>query len=229
MAIGQFSELQGAMEEFQEKLRVALENHKLTLLKTIDAYKADVDSLEIQQQKSRAKLTQLIEDEKTLKNEIESSEREKDENAAKMEVYRLRKQQLENERAALTADANKLQHLLTEKHDEIRNKRKHIQEQQQRDIAEVNAYSHVLGLDIEAPAPQVLQFVFHRVSESDPTASCEISLDLSQTQYKLTESRPSLSRKTLDELELNLNDTGDLSHFLKVSRAALIRELDTVS
>ncbi|CEP64338.1 kinetochore-associated Ndc80 complex subunit SPC25 LALA0_S11e01838g [Lachancea lanzarotensis] len=226
MVISEFPKLQDEMETFQEKLRLALEKHKLTLMEVIETYKEDVDGLQVQQQKSHARLDQLMEDERLLKSEIESFEREKDESAAKIEVFRLRKQQLDGERAALADDSAQLQLLLAQKHDDVRQKRQQLQQQQQRDIAEANVYSELLGLEIEAPVPQVLQFVFRRVLESDPSASCEINLDLSQESYKVIDSRPKLSPQVLSDLSVHLNDTGDLGAFLKGSRAALIRALD---
>ncbi|SCU95743.1 LAFA_0G02036g1_1 [Lachancea sp. 'fantastica'] len=229
MVISEFPKLQNEMESFQEKLRLSLEKHKLTLMEIIETYKEDVDGLQVRQQKSQARLNQLVEDERLLRNEIESSEREKDESATRVEVFRLRKQQLDGERAALTNESAQLQHMLSQKHDEIRHKRQQLQHQQQRDIAEANAYSQVLGLDIEAPAPQVLQFIFRRVLESDSNAACEFSLDLSQERYNIIGSRPELPQQVLSDLEVKLNDTGNLGMLLKASRAALIRALESGS
>ncbi|SCV03068.1 LANO_0G01948g1_1 [Lachancea nothofagi CBS 11611] len=225
MAINQFVELQKEMEEFQDRLRLALEDRKLNLMKMVDEYRQDIDRLELRQQESKRRLMHLKSEEKAVKDEIESSERQKDENAAKMEVYRLRKQKLESEKVNLTTDSKELQQLLAQKQDEIHHKRQLLQRQQLRDLAEVQTYSQILGLTIEAPKPEVLQFVFHRVSESDPTLTCEICLDLSQELYRLSGTQPGLTKDALQDLELHLNNTGDLAQFLKASRTALIDAL----
>ncbi|SCU96647.1 LADA_0H02014g1_1 [Lachancea dasiensis] len=225
MNIDQFVELQHEMDGFQQKLRRALDNHKVNLIKIVDGYKQDVNRLELRQQESKKRSESLKNEEKALREEIETSERQKDENAAQMEIYRLRKQQLETEKDALTRDSNELRDLLSQKQEEVRQQRQLVQNQQHKDLAEVQAYSRILGLEIEAPRPDSLRFVFIRVLESDPTQSCEITIDLSKDEYCVEGSNPSLHVEVCQKLETQLNAHNDLAQFLKASRAALATSL----
>ncbi|CUS24315.1 LAQU0S15e01750g1_1 [Lachancea quebecensis] len=224
MQIEHFAELRHEMEGFQSKLIAALEARKLTLLRAVEGYLQDVQRLEARQQESNTRLKQLKSQERALEQEIEISERERDETVAKAEVYKARKQQIDSEKAVLTKDSQELRKLLVQKQGEIQNKRMILQKQQQKDSLDAKAYEELLGLRIEAPEPEILKFIFNRVSEFDENASCEIAIDLSQASYKIVNSSPSLPIEALTEMELKLSSDGDLGSFLKESRAQLIAE-----
>ncbi|CAR23865.1 kinetochore-associated Ndc80 complex subunit SPC25 [Lachancea thermotolerans CBS 6340] len=224
MQIEHFAELRHEMESFQTKLTAALEERKLTLLRAVEGYLQDVQQLEARQQESNNRLKQLKSQERALEQEIEISERERDETIAKAEVYKARKQQIDSERAVLTRDSQELRKLLLQKQDEIQNKRIILQKQQQKDSLDAKAYEELLGLRIEAPEPEILKFIFNRVSEFEENASCEIAIDLSQASYKIIHSAPRLEAGAVTDLELKLSSDGDLGSFLKESRAQLITE-----
>ena len=131
---------------------------------------------------------------------------------------------MESEREALTKDLHELRKLLRQKQDEIQNKKRALQKQRQKDFEDVKLYENVLGLSIDATAPESLRFAFNNVSDSDPNLTCEITLDLSQNSYKISDSQPELTRDVCLAIEDKLNQDGDLAWFLKESRVSLISE-----
>lgn len=61
---------------------------------------------------------------------------------------------MESEREALTKDLHELRKLLRQKQDEIQNKKRALQKQRQKDFEDVKLYENVLGLSIDATAPE---------------------------------------------------------------------------
>lgn len=129
-------------------------------------------------------------------------------------------------RDALKAQIAEVQKSISARREAQLKHRRYLDGQSRYNEPELDFWENYLGLRIEGLGKEDrLKFVYTNVDEREWDREAWFELDTSEREYKVLEFRPKVEREEVDQVLERLNETRDLSAFLKGMRELFVEAL----
>lgn len=178
---------------------------------------------------NKLKLNELINQEIKLKEELDLLKEKEKETRARLEQ---RMESLEQQKHVFQELANKKQELVQDKEQlesrieqlnlsikerklKLDKSNDNIMIQLSKNSVELAKYEAYTGLRINPKSPESMSFKFFNLDPNDYDREFIVDLDISGTNYEITNTEPHLEDDKVKELETMLNESKQLGKFLK--------------
>lgn len=217
-----FSELKQRMAEFEQRVYHALHKRTTSAAVAVQSYKDEVNQLATRQRVLQERVQQQKELEIKLRSDQEAAKNDAEGARSRLGTFKIRQQQLQAQQAALVEEGKELDSLMSQKQQEIQERRQQLLKQQQRDAPEVRLYEDLLGMRVDASQQGTLRFTFHHLDDKNSDASCQLTLDVSGEEFVLLETNPPLeTEEERQQLTQRFNSNNDIRSFLVEARSTL--------
>lgn len=213
-----FDTLQVQMKEFLIKTERALTDKRTKLINDKQDYFTKISELKYQEQQLKNNVEELVEknikNKQNLKNIVENIQKQKqlvDELIDKQKKLSTKKNETQK-------DINELNDALLKSKEELSNIENKMMEQEKMNEIELKKYNDYLSMDIVVMSKDIIKFVFYNLNPCNLKEQYLIDLSLENDVYKINLSTPPLNALLLDNLEQELNESQNLTAFLKNAR-----------
>ncbi|KAH3681885.1 hypothetical protein WICPIJ_007191 [Wickerhamomyces pijperi] len=151
-----------------------------------------------------------------LLKELETNNEELQQTESRLAADRTRYAEIEEERKYLQRQHDEFEDKLQSRRAELIQAKLEKDQQNDQNLPEVELYERLLGIKIESIALDILKITLTNIDSAVPEKQYSITLDISEEEYKITESTPEVheSEEVQGFLTL-LNDDGNIVLFLK--------------